>query len=87
VFFHDPDNNLIEICNCEVLPIQPLGEAGPNFCRSCPPRILDKGYVHPDYVHKGYVHTDATVPRDAIAAQRPISDVMKERLRANQHAR
>lgn len=24
VFFHDPDQNMIEICNCDCLPIQPL---------------------------------------------------------------
>jgi len=24
VFFHDPDNNMIEICNCDCLPIRPL---------------------------------------------------------------
>lgn len=24
LFFHDPDNNMVEICNCDCLPIQPL---------------------------------------------------------------
>jgi hypothetical protein len=24
VFFHDPDNNMIEICNCNCLPVVPL---------------------------------------------------------------
>lgn len=24
IFFHDPDGNMIEICNCDCLPIQPL---------------------------------------------------------------
>lgn len=24
LFFHDPDNNMVEICNCDCLPIVPL---------------------------------------------------------------
>lgn len=27
IFFHDPDENTIEICNCDCLPIVPLAEA------------------------------------------------------------
>ncbi|GLC47938.1 hypothetical protein PLESTB_000041800 [Pleodorina starrii] len=27
LFFHDPDNNMIEICNCEVLPVVPVDAA------------------------------------------------------------
>jgi hypothetical protein len=26
VFFHDPDNNMIEICNCNCLPVVPLAQ-------------------------------------------------------------
>ncbi len=26
LFFHDPDNNMIEVCNCDVLPVVPLGD-------------------------------------------------------------
>eukprot|EP00245_Coleochaete_scutata_P016002 TRINITY_DN731_c0_g1_i1.p1 TRINITY_DN731_c0_g1~~TRINITY_DN731_c0_g1_i1.p1 ORF type:complete len:212 (+),score=29.07 TRINITY_DN731_c0_g1_i1:304-939(+) len=25
IFFHDPDDNMIEVCNCESLPVVPLG--------------------------------------------------------------
>ncbi|CAL5030781.1 unnamed protein product [Urochloa decumbens] len=28
LFFHDPDGNVIEICDCEKLPVIPLGDAG-----------------------------------------------------------
>ena len=28
VFFHDPDNNMVEICNCNILPHHPEGGAG-----------------------------------------------------------
>jgi hypothetical protein len=31
VFFHDPDNNMIEVCNCNCLPIQPL-ERSDSYC-------------------------------------------------------
>ncbi|KAL6651124.1 hypothetical protein ACP70R_010049 [Stipagrostis hirtigluma subsp. patula] len=27
LFFHDPDGNVIEICDCEKLPVIPLGDA------------------------------------------------------------
>jgi hypothetical protein len=27
LFFHDPDGNMIEICNCENLPVVPLAAA------------------------------------------------------------
>ncbi|KXZ55650.1 hypothetical protein GPECTOR_2g1200 [Gonium pectorale] len=27
LFFHDPDNNMIEVCNCDVLPVVPLTES------------------------------------------------------------
>lgn len=30
VFFHDPDNNLIEVCNCDCLPIIPLYGGNPS---------------------------------------------------------
>ncbi|GAB4818737.1 hypothetical protein N2152v2_005783 [Parachlorella kessleri] len=33
VFFHDPDNNMIEVCNCNCLPIVPLECA--LACRTC----------------------------------------------------
>ncbi|MQL94882.1 hypothetical protein Taro_027541 [Colocasia esculenta] len=29
LFFHDPDGFMIEICNCEVLPVVPLAGADP----------------------------------------------------------
>ncbi|GIL52779.1 hypothetical protein Vafri_8556 [Volvox africanus] len=28
LFFHDPDDNMIEICNCDVLPVVPLKDDG-----------------------------------------------------------
>ncbi|CAN6268708.1 unnamed protein product [Urochloa humidicola] len=28
IFFHDPDGNVIEICDCEKLPVIPLADAG-----------------------------------------------------------
>lgn len=33
LFFHDPDRNMIEICNCHVLPVLPL--AGPQELQRC----------------------------------------------------
>ena len=33
LFFHDPDRNMIEICNCHVLPVMPL--AGPRELQRC----------------------------------------------------
>lgn len=36
VFFHDPDNNMIEVCNCNCLPIMPL-ERSPSFCACAMP--------------------------------------------------
>lgn len=32
VFFHDPDGSMIEICNCDVLPVVPLSG---DTIRSC----------------------------------------------------
>lgn len=32
LFFHDPDGSMIEICNCDVLPVVPLAE---ETVRSC----------------------------------------------------
>ena len=29
IFFHDPDGFMIEICNCDNLPVIPLGERAP----------------------------------------------------------
>lgn len=34
VFFHDPDNNMIEICNCDELPVELLGELGCTNCQN-----------------------------------------------------
>mmetsp|Transcript_27675 Transcript_27675/g.70485 ORF Transcript_27675/g.70485 Transcript_27675/m.70485 type:complete len:216 (-) Transcript_27675:1062-1709(-) len=34
LFVHDPDNNMIELCNCELLPVVPL-EPGAVLCPSC----------------------------------------------------
>ena len=28
LFFHDPDGNVIEVCDCEKLPVIPLADAG-----------------------------------------------------------
>jgi len=28
IFFHDPDGNVIEVCDCEKLPVIPLADAG-----------------------------------------------------------
>ncbi|XP_059638005.1 glyoxylase I 4-like [Cornus florida] len=33
IFFHDPDGFMIEICNCDVLPVVPLGGGDP--IRAC----------------------------------------------------
>jgi hypothetical protein len=33
IFFHDPDYNMIEICNCDCLPIEPLAQ--PNAAKRC----------------------------------------------------
>ncbi|KAL6984876.1 Glyoxylase I 4 [Sarracenia purpurea var. burkii] len=33
LFFHDPDGSMIEICNCDNLPVVPL--AGSDNVRSC----------------------------------------------------
>lgn len=30
----DPDNNMIEVCNCDCLPVIPL-EAGGGYCQGC----------------------------------------------------
>lgn len=35
IFFHDPDNNMIEVCNCDLLPIIPLSAAPPVACTAC----------------------------------------------------
>lgn len=35
LFFHDPDGNLIEICDCEKLPVVPLADAGAVAGRRC----------------------------------------------------
>lgn len=32
VFIHDPDGSMIEICNCEVLPVIPLNVEGTSDC-------------------------------------------------------
>ncbi|XP_072957825.1 glyoxylase I 4-like [Typha angustifolia] len=34
LFFHDPDGNMIEICDCEKLPVLPLSSA-------CPPKMFN----------------------------------------------
>ncbi|KAL6608298.1 hypothetical protein ACP70R_041361 [Stipagrostis hirtigluma subsp. patula] len=31
IFFHDPDGFMIEICNCDNLPVVPLGDRAPMF--------------------------------------------------------
>ena len=36
VFFHDPDNNMIEICNCDELPVELLGDLG---CANCQAKV------------------------------------------------
>eukprot|EP00898_Chlorokybus_atmophyticus_P008746 jgi/Chlat1/8873/Chrsp92S08189 len=42
LFFHDPDNNMIEICNCEALPITPLTSCPISFSqRSCSQQRMD----------------------------------------------
>lgn len=33
LFFHDPDNNMIEICNCDLIPVIPLDSS--MVCSSC----------------------------------------------------
>ncbi|GMH40970.1 hypothetical protein BSKO_08880 [Bryopsis sp. KO-2023] len=43
VFFHDPDNNMIEICNCDCLPVIPMQQ--PKFtsnqaCGMCDPKPI-----------------------------------------------
>jgi len=30
IFFHDPDNNMVEVCNCDSLPICPLDNMNNN---------------------------------------------------------
>ncbi|KAL8152547.1 hypothetical protein V2J09_010307 [Rumex salicifolius] len=35
IFFHDPDGMMIEICNCDVLPIIPIGVGEVSAVRSC----------------------------------------------------
>ncbi|XVE54392.1 hypothetical protein DITRI_Ditri03aG0077200 [Diplodiscus trichospermus] len=32
LFFHDPDGNMIEVCNCDILPVVPLS---PDAMQSC----------------------------------------------------
>lgn len=34
VFFHDPDGYMIELCNCDVLPVLPLSSSP--SCSACP---------------------------------------------------
>jgi len=36
VFFHDPDNNMIEICNCDEFPLVLLGDAVAVAAEPCP---------------------------------------------------
>lgn len=35
LFFHDPDGFMIEICNCDNLPVIPLAAANDNMIHSC----------------------------------------------------
>ncbi|KAL8152546.1 hypothetical protein V2J09_010306 [Rumex salicifolius] len=35
IFFHDPDGMMIEVCNCDVLPIVPIGVGEVSAVRSC----------------------------------------------------
>ena len=41
VFFHDPDRNMIEICNCDTLPIRPLDDADETASSGCSAFLLD----------------------------------------------
>ncbi|KAK4788402.1 hypothetical protein SAY86_019721 [Trapa natans] len=36
LFFHDPDGYMIEICNCENLPVLPLSSSSSSSSSSCP---------------------------------------------------
>lgn len=35
IFFHDPDNTMIEICNCDTFPIEPVDLSDSNENNSC----------------------------------------------------
>jgi len=61
IFFHDPDGHMIEICDCEALPIIPLsGE-----CSACPARFR---YRKPPFAEELMV-TDESVRRERIAIE------------------
>jgi catechol 2,3-dioxygenase-like lactoylglutathione lyase family enzyme len=48
VFFHDPDRNMIEICNCDCLPIRPMRSLSHSLSRSLShPLQLQQGLVCP----------------------------------------
>lgn len=47
VFFHDPDGYMIEICNCDKLPILPLSSCPSFSATSCSGMHILLFLVHP----------------------------------------
>ncbi|KAK4758387.1 hypothetical protein SAY87_019688 [Trapa incisa] len=45
LFFHDPDGNMIEICNCQNLPILPLSSSSSSSSSSCSLKKLWKSPI------------------------------------------
>ena len=36
IFMHDPDGFMIEMCNCDILPVVPLGSSSSSACLRVP---------------------------------------------------
>ncbi|XP_002524466.2 glyoxylase I 4 [Ricinus communis] len=61
LFFHDPDGSMIEICNCDVLPVIPLGGDNNNnvMVRSC--SLLNCNIQQQQQMQQA-VHMQASMP-------------------------
>ncbi|CAM8940118.1 unnamed protein product [Rhodiola kirilowii] len=54
VFFHDPDGTMIEICNCNILPVVPL---------VTPKQTITKSYSHMNLFHESQQQAYPTMTR------------------------
>mmetsp|Transcript_11277 Transcript_11277/g.24303 ORF Transcript_11277/g.24303 Transcript_11277/m.24303 type:complete len:261 (+) Transcript_11277:203-985(+) len=50
LFFHDPDNNMIEVCNCDLLPVVPLEDV-PLVCPTCLTHVMTSPPCAPASYH------------------------------------
>ena len=62
VFFHDPDNNMVEICNCDELPVIVLETGEDSPCPNCVPKAGSSGIL---------VHSR----RPSLAVMFPLTDL------------